>query len=169
MTFTTTLEKFDSNLWGHHIMVPNKVVQHFKKKGEKRFRCKLNDQLEFACAFMPAGDDKYFININKAIRTKLKLQIGTKVKAELSIDDSKYGMEMPEEFGELLAQDPEGSDHFHALTSGKQRNLIYLVAKMKSTDKRLEKALVIVEFLKTNKGKLDFKALNEAFKVANRR
>ena len=71
---------------------------------------------------------------------------------------------MPEEFEELLLQDETANTLFHALTKGKQRNLLYIIGKPKGTAKRLEKAVVVAEYLKANNGKLDFKALNEAFK-----
>ena len=168
MQFTTTLKKFNSNLWGHHIIVPEKMALPFVEGDNRRVFCSLNGEHEFHCALMPHGDGDFFININKEIRTKLGLRIGQEVKVVLTKDKSEYGMEMPEELGELLSMDDEGNTFFHALTPGRQRTLIYMVAKPKTTDTRLKKAIVIVEFLKRNKGKLDFKALNEAFKEANR-
>jgi uncharacterized protein YdeI (YjbR/CyaY-like superfamily) len=69
---------------------------------------------------------------------------------------------MPEELAELLAQDEEGDRLFHALTPGKLRTLLYLVGQPKSSDIRLHRALVVVEHLKTNQGKIDYKKLNLA-------
>lgn len=166
--FTAKLERFNSDLWGYHIVVPEEIAELYIKAGIKRMISKYNGVIESHCAFMPRGDGRFFININKEIRTKLKLLIGSSLDVELSPDESKYGMEMPEEFQVLLDQDIEGGKYFHLLTPGKQRSLIYQVGKLKNPDKRLEKANVILEFLKWNKGKLDFKALNLAFKDAKR-
>ncbi|MBK8504974.1 MAG: hypothetical protein IPL46_23810 [Saprospiraceae bacterium] len=38
---------------------------------------------------------------------------------------------MPEELGELLQMDDKANDLFHALTAGKQRNLLFIVGKPK--------------------------------------
>ncbi len=168
MTFTAKLEKFNSDLWGHHVVVPDDIAAPLLKSKKKRFKGTFNDGIETHCALMPMGNGRYFININKDIRSQLKLRIGSKVTVTLSEDDSKYGMEMPEEFQVLLDQDIEGDKYFHARTPGRQRALIYIVAKYKSSDKRLEKAVVILDFLKWNQGKLDFKALNVAFKEARK-
>ncbi len=165
--FNTTLSRFDSKLWGHHISVPDDVSQHFLDKDAKRFVCTFNDTVSFQCALMPKGNGSYFINVNKEVRTKLHLRVGMEVAVELKKDESKYGLPMPEEFEELLYQDPEGNELFHALTPGKQRNLLYIVGKPKNTETRLKKAIVVIEHLKVNQGKIDFKRLNEDMKNAN--
>ena len=63
-----------------------------------------------------------------------------------------------------MEQDEEADKYFHQLTPGKQRSLLHIIAKPKREETRLKKAVVITEYLKTNKGKLDFTALNLAFK-----
>ncbi len=169
MQFTSVLSKFNSPLWGHHITVPEKVSQHFISKGQKRVTCSLNGSTPFQCALMPSGDGNYFITVNKELRDKLKLRVGMNVTAELEKDKSKYGMPMPEELQELLIQDPEGDRLFHALTPGKQRNLIYIAGKPKQSKTRLKKAIVVIEHLKANNGKIDFKRLNEDMKESNKK
>ena len=67
---------------------------------------------------------------------------------------------MTEELAELLAQDEEGNRLLHALTPGKIRTLLYIVGQPKTSDTRLHRALVVVEHLKANKGKIDYKQLN---------
>ncbi|MFK7984322.1 MAG: hypothetical protein AB8G86_30390 [Saprospiraceae bacterium] len=65
--------------------------------------------------------------------------------------------------------DEVGSTFFHQLTPGKQRSLLHLIGKPKNSAIRLKKAVVVLDFLKTNNGKLDFKLLNIAFKESNQR
>lgn len=166
--FHTIIENFDSDLWSFHICIPDDVVQPFLQAGERRVVCELNGTESFQCALMPKGDGQYFINVNKERRKKLGLQLGTKVSAIIWKDDSKYGLPMPEELGELLKIDEEGNQLFHALTPGKQRNLIHIAGSPKRSETRLNKALVIVDYLKFTGGKLDFKELNEAFKESRR-
>ena len=174
--FTATLQRFDSPLWGHHIVVPDEISEEFLTEGIKRLVCTLFDKMEFHCALMARGEvletaqpGKYFININKELRVKFGLEPGSEVRATLRPDDSKYGLPMPEELAELLSQDSEGDRLFHALTPGKQRNLLYIAGKPKGSETRLKKAVVIIEHLKINLGKINFKQLNEDFKAANRR
>jgi len=112
-------------------------------------------------------DGAYFILINKQVRDQLGLALGDPVEIRLEADQSEYGMPMPDELQVTLAQDEMASRHFHALTPGKQRNLIYIVSRVKSTDSRIRKALAIAEHLNASRGKLDFKALNEVIKRYN--
>jgi len=57
---------------------------------------------------------------------------------------------------------------FHNLSAGKQRTLLHLIGKPKSEEIRINKAMVVNEYLKEVNGRLDFKELNQAFKDANR-
>ncbi len=168
MTFTTPLENFNTALWTFHIVVLEQYAKPFLDGNDRRVVCTLNGSLEFQCALMPKGDGHFFININKKIRDKLKLQLGSMVEVSLRKDESEYGLPMPEEFGETLAQDEEGNRYFQALTPGKQRNLLYIAGQPKTSDTRLKRAIVLVEHLKANKGKIDFKQLNLDMKEANR-
>lgn len=164
MEFTALLEKFDSNLWAFHICVPEVVANHFLEQNERRVVCTLNGALSFQCALMPKGDGVWFINMNKRIRDKLGLKIGMQVQASLAVDDSPYGLPMPEELGELLQQDELGNQLFHELTSGKQRNLLYIAGSPKKSETRLKRAVIVLEHLKNNQGKINFKQLYEDLK-----
>lgn len=163
MPFTAVLENFNSNLWGYHISVPADHAHEFEK-GDRRVVCTLNGTMEFQCALMPKGDGQYFININKKIRDKLKLVLGASVQVALRQDDSPYGLPMPEELAELLKLDPDGDALFHALTPGKQRTLLYIAGSPKRSETRIKRALVVIEHLKRQGGKIDFKQLNEDMK-----
>ena len=163
-TFDATLQKFNSNLWGHHIMVPEEIVSYFKAKKISRLNATLQDNVMFQCALMPSGQGEYFINVNKDIRKKANWRIGEKRTVILKADESKYGIAISEELEELLALDPEGSEIFHRLTPGKQRSLIYAVSSPKQSKTRLKKSVIMIDYLKSVDGKLDFKELNQAFK-----
>jgi uncharacterized protein YdeI (YjbR/CyaY-like superfamily) len=91
------------------------------------------------------------------------------VDAKIELETSKYGVPMPEEFSLMLEQDEEANIHFQNLTPGNQRNLIFLVGKLKNEEARIRKSLGIVEHLNEFNGKVEFKALNEKFKEINQR
>ena len=165
--FTGTLEKFDSPLWGHHIMVPTEIATPLLND-DRRVVCRLNGKLSFQCALMPKGNGQWFITINKSVRDELDLQLHQPINVQLEKDNSTYGLPMTEELEELLIQDEEGNRLFHSLTPGKQRNLIYIAGQVKNPEKRLIRAHVIVEHLKIHNGKIDFKALGIELKLANK-
>lgn len=159
-TFTTSLERFDSNLWHFHIPVPEKNARKFITGNDKRVICRLNKTVSFQAALMPSGQGDYFININQEIRKKLKLNEGDEVLVELEKDESEYGLPLPEEFKELLKQDPEGNQVFHELTPGKQRTLLYIIGKPKSSALKIRNAIAVLEHLKRNNGQIIYKQLN---------
>lgn len=164
-THTAKIYNFYHEVWHQHIKVPMEAVEPFLDMKAKRVICTLFGETRFHCALMPDGKGGFFINLNKELRKKYNLDIGDEVSFTLERDESQYGMEMPEELGELLAQDDEGSALFHALTPGKQRSLIFLVAKPKTSHTRLRKALGIINYLKSAGGQLDYKELHAFLKV----
>lgn len=140
------LEKFAGGM--HYIMLDEQTVISLAHNENKRAICTLNEQLEFHCAIMHKKEGGHFINIGSAICKKLNIKKGSKVIATFITDDSKYQFEMPEELMEVLNTDPEADTIFHSLTKGNQRGLIYLVTQAKSSGKRIERALKIVEKIK---------------------
>lgn len=165
--FRTELRKFEDNLWTYHFLVPQELVDSLTADGNKRVICTLNDHEAFHAGLMPDGKGNTFIKLNKQRMKEFALHVGQPLDICLEKDESKYGMFMPEEFEELLYQDPEGEAYFEALTPGKKRSLIYIVDKVKSENIRLRKALVILQHLKQNRGTLDFRQLNEDLKNSN--
>jgi hypothetical protein len=112
---------------------------------------------------MPSGGE-FYIMVNKEVRTRLQIYSGNTVQVSLKLDDSKYGMAMPEELEEVLRQDPEGDELFHALTPGKQRSLMWQVSKGKDVDLRIHRALIIIQHLKDNEGLIDGDKLQNEMK-----
>ncbi|MBV9241880.1 MAG: DUF1905 domain-containing protein [Acidobacteria bacterium] len=152
----------------HYLLVEREWVAPLGFKGNtRRCRCIVNGKLKFPCSLMPSGRKKgaFYISINKVNREKLGLEPGDEVDVELIRDDSKYGMPMPPEFKEVLAQDDEGRVLFNALTPGKQRTLLWYTAKYKDEDRRIQSALVMIEHLKKNDGRIVWKALADALKT----
>ena len=163
--FKTKLKKFSSSeLWHYHITIPETIAHVFIEGKNSRVLCSLNGLEPFQCAIMKGGGSFYFINLNKEIRKKTQIVEGTELLVKLEKDGSEYGLPFPEEFMEVLLQDPESKEWFDALTAGKKRNLLYIVNKVKSTEIRIRKSIIIADHLKLYKGKIDFKALNLAFK-----
>lgn len=166
MKFTGFLSVFDANSlsWEKHIAIPDAVFSAMVKIAtDKRIVCTINNLHSYHCAMMPKGTFHYIL-VNNETCKKLKLNVNDEVHVEILKDDSKYGITISEEFEEVLFSDPDGSLLFHRLTSGKQRSLIHIVNKFKSSQIKIEKSFVILEHLKKQKGVLDFKKLNDDFK-----
>ncbi|MFY0594449.1 DUF1905 domain-containing protein [Roseivirga sp.] len=167
LKFETTLEHFDWNIWGYHLPVNQEITKKMSSENHRRVKCVLNGSITVFCALMPIDNGSYIL-VNKTNRTKLNLDIGDRVEVAIEKDTSEYGIPIPESLLVLLDQDDVGSKYFHALTPGKQRSLIYLVSKVKSVDKQINKGLAVLDHLKDVQGKLDFKMLNEKIKYYNR-
>jgi hypothetical protein len=164
LTFETKIENFSpEQLWHFHFNVPEGVYTTLLTDG-KRVIANINSCISYPCALMHDGLGGYFITINAEIRKKLKLQLGDVITVSLTPDKSKYGMPMCEEFEELLNQDDESLWYFDKLTPGKQRSLIYIINKIKSSDLRITKAIRIMNYLKSCQGEIDYKELQTALR-----
>lgn len=141
-----SLQKFDTGM--HYIILTEEIVKPLTKGNNKRVICRLNNEIDIHCAIMSSKEVGHYINIGKAVCKKLRIQQGSKLKAQFSVDTTAYQFEMPEELKEVLDTDEQANNVFHSLTKGNQRGLIYLVLQVKSSDKRIERALKIAEKIK---------------------
>jgi hypothetical protein len=166
MKFNGQICSFDDNAlyWELHIPIPESVFQQLHAEAkDKRVICTLKNEYTFHCAMLPKVTFHYIL-LNREVCKKLNLHLNDDIEVVLVKDESKYGMPLSEEMQEVFFSDPEGSELFHQLTPGKQRTLIHVVNKYKSSQLRIEKSFVILDHLKNRKGVLDFKGLNEDFK-----
>ena len=164
-TFQTIVAKFDDSLWGYHLKVPDDIYQSFAEQKIKRVLMQINNSEKLHAGFMPEGNAKYFLMLSKDLMKRLQLAGGQSVNVFIEEDTTRYGMPISDEMKELLELDPEGEVYFHKLSAGKIRSLLHFVNKYKSSDKRIEKSVIIIEHLKANNGTLDWKALHDAFKT----
>lgn len=162
--FDAILQNHTNDAWGFHIVVPKKIADAVIDGKSRRAVCVLNGEIEFQCGLMSNGRGELAVMINKTNRQKLGIEKGSPLKVEIRRDTSKYGLPMPEEFAEVLRQDDEGNELFHRLTAGRQRSLLYQVGAVKDTDKRIHRALIILEHLKNNNGKVNGEQLLESLK-----
>ena len=159
ISFTSVLERSTNGLWGAHVRAPGRIAAKFAGSDSRRVVCTLNDTEQHQCAILPFGNGTFVITVNKKRRDSLGLEFGMDVEVTLRKDQSKYGLPLPEELQEALRQDAEGSALFHALTPGRRRTLLYTVASAKSPDKRVARAIIVLDHLKANKGKINYRQL----------
>jgi len=148
--FKTELTKSDSGSGWHFLIVDGDIAKKLAFTDKfRRVLCSINKGEPFQCALLPWGD-KFYIIVNKTKRDAVGIEAGDMVNVLITRDESEYGLPMPEEFREVLNQDPEGDRLFHELTKGKQRSMLYFIGQIKNIDKRIHAGLVLVEHLKEN-------------------
>ncbi|MBD80147.1 MAG: hypothetical protein CL840_14635 [Crocinitomicaceae bacterium] len=167
--FSVPLEKHDSSLgWYYIVYVPKNLIKELGKEKNLRVKVTYNNR-EISHVSVKSKGDVRFLVMNSQLRKALKLVEGELVQVKVELETGKYGMPMPEELALMLEQDEQADVHFHNLTPGKQRSLIFIVHKLKNVDSRIKKALGIVEHLNEFNGELDYRALNEKIKEVNQR
>lgn len=139
----------------HIVVIPDSLVEDVGGLGT-RLLCSVNGFPEFHCGL---GNGQGYISINKKRLKKFGLDLGDEVSLEFRHDLSKYGMEMPEELEALLDQDLEGGTLFEALSDGKKRYIIHYVSSVKSSQLRIDRAILLINNLKTMGEKFDFRHL----------
>lgn len=85
--------------------------------------------------------------ISKALLNEIKASVGDLVTYTITPDNSKYGMSFPEEFAEVLAQEPTAKKIIEELNPGKQRGVLHYIDGGKSVNSRINKALEITRKL----------------------
>jgi hypothetical protein len=131
------------------ITLDAKLVKTLTANNNKRALCIINKSTELHCAILRNKDaDEYYVIISKAICKQLQFKAGSKIDCEFSVDESEHQFEMPEALQEVLASDDAAKKIFDALTDGNKRSLMHLVTLVKSTDKQIERALLIAEKIK---------------------
>lgn len=144
----------------HYIEVPKQVVDSLGGIARVRLICSVNKRISFQCGLVALGQGRAYISITKKRMKDLGVSLGDQVTVVLKPDKSKYGMPMPPELKEVLAQDEQGKLRFEKLTPGRQRYIIHYVSSVKNSDKRIERALLLIENLKTlPEGQESFRAM----------
>lgn len=158
--------KFDTTI--HHLeylnmmylLVPKTVLEQVEGGLKQRLLCSINQGKAFNCGLVSLGNGDAYIGLNATLRKNNKLELGDVVNITIEADTSEYGMQMSEELKEVLAQIPDADRRFHALTKGKQRYIIHYVNGVKSSQKKIERSLLLINNLvKLPEGKEGFDGL----------
>jgi antitoxin component of MazEF toxin-antitoxin module len=142
--------KFKISRWAgnaHCIFVPAKIAEKFEGKPYPRALCTIKDH-SFHCAFVKSKEQGYYVYLGKKLINDLKLRVGDEVNISFNDDKSENQAPDIEELTAVLSTDPEAEKIFNSLTPGNQRSLIYLVTLVKSSQKRIDRSLLIAAKLK---------------------
>ena len=148
----------------HSLIIPKDVAEAFLQPDRNRVQITatfLDRQVHFHAALQKGDQGDYRITFGKQLQKQLGVFKNDFFTIELKPDQSKYGVEIPEELEAVLLTDLEAYDRFESLTPGRQRSIIYSIRRYKSPQTRVDKSLIVCENLK--RGITDLKLL---FKVA---
>ena len=144
-------ERFEVTVTGtHSVIIPEPVAKIFLEKGLKRVKFKAyfeDKEIDFHGA-LHLYQCNYIVSFGKRYQKELGVFPSDYFELQLFEDTSKYGVEMPEEFMAVLDSDPEAFEAFEKLSDGKKRSLIYYILRIKTSQTRIDKALIISENIK---------------------
>jgi len=154
VTFLAHLEHVDGPMVHHVIMIPDEVAERFVSgKGSVRILCKIGDKPEFPCALIPRHGRFVIIASLKLIKEN-NLLLGSTFEMTIRTDPGN-GLDLPEEFSEVLAQDEFAYEAFLALKDGGKRGYLYYIRQAKSIETRIKRSFEIAEKLKSRKLKAE--------------
>ncbi len=133
------------------IIMPEAPIAEFIKGNHKRIKVLASFEgksIEFYAALKREKTGTYLIYFSKGKQKELGVFMNDYFQLQVFEDTSKYGVEMSEELEAVLLSDFEAYTIFEELTPGKQRSIIYAIARYKSSQLRVDKALILTENLK---------------------
>ncbi|MBO6523023.1 MAG: YdeI/OmpD-associated family protein [Balneolaceae bacterium] len=157
ITFTSYLD-YLPKLKLTHITVPAEIVDKVGGIGT-RLMVSINGNESFHGGMVAKGEGTAYITVNKARQKKWDLNENEELTITIELDHSKYGVPVPEEFEALLEQEREGAKLFEQLAPSEQRYIINYVNGVKSSQKKIDRAILLINNLKTMPDKFDFRYL----------
>ncbi|WP_299522953.1 YdeI/OmpD-associated family protein [Winogradskyella sp.] len=133
------------------IILPETPIANFIKGNHKRVKVIAtfeNQSIEFYAALKYEKSGLYRIYFSKAKQKVLGVFMNDYFELQVFEDNSKYGVDISEELEAVLLSDYEAYTIFENLTPGKQRSIIYAISRYKSSQMRVDKALILTENLK---------------------
>ena len=151
-TFKTAIQRLDK-LKLFYVEIPFDILTFFSNSETKniynqRLMISINACEMWHGGVVSLGNQTGYISIKGKILKDLGIHLDDEVTVYLTEDNSEYGMEFPEELSEVLAQHPAEEKIFFNLSMGKRRYMLYFVGQAKSSEKRIERAFVMLEKLK---------------------
>ena len=136
----------------HNIFIPEEIYTPFADKNMSRAKVKIlfNDEILdfYAAVKRDKSSGNFKMMFSKQKQKELNLSLGDEFEMQLFEDTSKYGVDVPEELEEVFLTDYEAFKIFETLTKGKQRSIIYGLKRFKTSQQKIDKALIMCENLR---------------------
>lgn len=133
------------------VIIPEQVAQIFLKHHQKRVKVEASHgavHISFYGALTQKKNGLCMLMFSKEKQKTLGIFVNDYFTLQLFEDQSKYGVEMPEELEAVFLSDHDAYTIFEGLTPGKQRSIIYTILRYKSSQTRIDKALILTNNLK---------------------
>ncbi len=145
-------EPFEISVTGsfYSLLLPKDIIQPFLDKKIKRVKVKATfegNELLFHGAIQKRNGN-YYMMFGKRYQKELGVFPNDYFQIQFFEDDSKYGVEMPEELDAVFLSDYDAFLIFDSFTAGKKRGIIYSIARYKNSQTRIDKSILICENLK---------------------
>lgn len=143
---------FEINVTGSYysLLLPMEIIQPFLDNNLKRVKVKATfegKELNFHGGLQNRNGN-YYMMFGKRYQKELGIFPNDYFQLQFFEDDSKYGVEMPEELDAVLLSDYEAFKIFDSFTDGKKRGVIYAILRYKNSQTRIDKSILICENLK---------------------
>lgn len=135
-----------------HLFIPEHIYLPFLKKKQSRVRIVASfkkNQIEFYAAVKrDKNTDDFKFMFGKRMQKELGVLQNDYFNLQIFQDTSKYGVDIPEELNAVFESDAEAFEVFETLTKGKQRSIIYAIARFKNSQTRIDKAIIACDNLR---------------------
>ncbi|MDA0912247.1 MAG: YdeI/OmpD-associated family protein [Bacteroidetes bacterium] len=145
--FAAQVKRFSMDGGMHYLELPKEAAEPMRATGQKRWLCTIQDAVTWSCGLLPTGEGSWFIVLSKQKMRSVEARLGDWLNVDLVPDESKYGMPLPEDLEEMLADDPEFERKFDAMLPGKRRNAIHQIASAKTPETAAKRIMKLMEFL----------------------
>lgn len=135
----------------HAVIIPDRVAKIFISNDHKRVKVKAHykdKSVSFHAALTAKKNGLCVLMFSKEKQKTLGIFMNDYFTMQLFEDQSKYGVDMPEELEAVLLSDYDAYTIFESLTPGKQRSIIYTILRYKVSQTRIDKALILTANLK---------------------
>jgi hypothetical protein len=144
-TYTNRLEALGKGFpMQYGIFIPGDIAEELTLKANTRLVGSLNG-LQFRLASLSDGAGQFYITVSKPLQKSAGLKPGQMVTVQIAVDPEPDRLDIPEEFEELLQQDPEVKAIFETLTIGYRRSILHYISGAKGVDTRIKRSLELAE------------------------
>lgn len=136
----------------YKIFIPKEIYTPFVDKKMSRVKVEITSEIKkiefYAAVKRDKNSGDFKMMLSKQKQKELNLSLGDEFEIQLFEDTTKYGVDVPEELEEVFLTDNEAFTIFETLKKGKQRSIIYAIKRFKSSQQKIDKALIMCENLR---------------------
>lgn len=145
-SFETRLAEYKNMLVSTVVEIPVDIVKKLPT-GRVRVEGELN-KVPFNLAIQSKKNGPKYLSVSQAMRKSAGVKSGDRVKVSFAIVDPDK-LDLPEEMQAVLEQDVEGAKKWNKMRVGLQRSLMHYINSSKNVNVRIERALFLINKIKS--------------------